>query len=108
MQAGQLRHQITIERRVDNVDTFGQPQPTWSTYALAYAAAEPARGQEFFAANQLEAVEPMLFRMRFVSGITQRHRVQYAGKIWDIRAIVNVFERDRELQLYCDAGLTEG
>lgn len=108
MRAGSLRQQITIERRVDNVSTVGQPIPTWSTYAIVPAAAEPERGQEFFAANQLEGTEPTRFRIRYLSGISNRNRVVFDGKVWDIRAIVNVYERDREMHLYCDAGLTEG
>jgi hypothetical protein len=34
--------------------------------------------------------------------------VLWAGKTWAVRAVVDGFARNRELHLYCDAGLSQG
>lgn len=108
MRAGLLNRQITIEQRTDAQDSFGQPVPGWTPLATEWAAVEADRGREYFAAAQIQAVAPVRFRIRYRSDVTPRHRVSYAGKLYDIKAVVDAYARERELHLYCDAGLTQG
>lgn len=108
MRAGLLRDQIVIQQRSDAQDAFGQPVPTWSDLATVWAAVEPERGREWFVASQLQAVEPVRFRIRYRADVTTRHRVSWGGKLYDVRAVVDGFARIRELHLYCDTGLTQG
>lgn len=109
MRAGLLREEIVLQQRTDTVDTFGQPVPAWADFATEWAAAEPDRGREFFVAQQLEAAEPIRFRLRYRADVTATMRVLWRGKIYDIKAPpVDYFARERELHLYCDTGLTRG
>jgi len=109
MRAGRLDREIVIQQRSDAQDTFGQPQPTWTTLATVWAAKEDDRGREYFAANQLAAEAPTRFRIRYRADVTTRHRVSFAGTVYDIRAVVQLpVPRDRETHLYCDTGLTRG
>ena len=108
MRAGLLRESIVIQQRSDAQDAFGQPLPTWSDLATVWAAPEPEKGREWFLASQLQAVEPIRFRIRWRSDVTTLHRVSWGGKLWAVRAVVDGFARNRELHLYCDSGLAQG
>lgn len=109
MRAGLLREEIVLQQRTDTVDSFGQPIPVWSNLDTEWAAAEPERGREFFVAQQLQAVEPIRFRLRYRADVTASMRVLWRGKIYDIKTPpVDFFGRERELHLYCDTGLTQG
>ena len=50
-----MRHRVTIEAPVDGVNEFGERVVTWSTVETVYAAVEPVRGREFFAAEQVQS-----------------------------------------------------
>lgn len=109
MRAARLDREIVIQQRSTTQDTFGQPTPSWSTLATVWAAKEDDRGREYFAAQQLQAVAPTRFRIRFRADVTPSHRVSYGGQVFDIRAVVHPpVPRDRETHLYCDTGLTQG
>lgn len=108
MRAGTLRDQIVIESRTDAADSFGQPIPTWSTFATVWAAVEPSRGREFFASQALTATDPVRFRLRYLPGLTAAHRIQYGGKVYDIAAVEDVMARTREHHVYAETGLTRG
>ena len=39
--------------------------------------------------------------IRYLSGIVPKMRVKYGSRIFDILSVINVSERNRELQLMC-------
>ena len=86
--AGIYRHKITIQERTDVTDSFGQPQPTWSTFKTWFAAVEPLNGRELFTANQFESEVTTRIRMRYLTGVTTKMRISWNGKIYNIREIV--------------------
>jgi SPP1 family predicted phage head-tail adaptor len=109
MKAGDRRHLVNIEKRIDVKDEVGQMVPTWPTWrANVPAAYEPARGREFFAAQGQIVSEPALFRIQYDANVVATMRIKFRSKIWDIASVEDVGGLDRELHLYCATGLTEG
>ena len=74
---------------------------TWSTYATVQASIEPISGREYFAAQSTQADVTHRIRIRYFSGIVPKMRVSYNSRIFDILSVINVGERNRELQLMC-------
>ena len=74
---------------------------TWSTYATVQASIEPISGREYFAAQSTQADVTHRIRIRYLSGIVPKMRVSYNSRIFDILSVINVGERNRELQLMC-------
>lgn len=66
MRAGQLRHRVTVEERVEGYDDAGQPVEEWSKVADAWAAIEPLDGRRLFSAREagLEATHEVRVRYR--------------------------------------------
>jgi SPP1 family predicted phage head-tail adaptor len=98
---GKLRHRITIERVTETRDTDGSVIETWSTYVTVQASIEPISGREYFAAQSTQADATHRISLRYLSGIVPKMRVKFGSRIFDILSIINVDERNRELQLMC-------
>lgn len=108
MRAGTLREQLVLQRRVDTRDAAGQPIAAWSDLATVWGAVEPEKGQEYFASQQLQAVSPVRFRIRYYAGLTPNDRVSWGGAVYNVKAVVDTYARRREMHVYCDTGLNQG
>lgn len=94
MRAGQLRHQIVIQER----DGTG-----WKHYDTIWAAKEMvAYREQFEQANQLMHDSNMIrFRTRYRSDITDKMRVAFGDKYYDIQRVDELDNRWREMSLLC-------
>lgn len=103
MQAGKLSHRIKLQQMTGagGQDSTGQPQETWTDVAEVWAAVEPIRGREYFAAQQVNAETTHRVRIRYLVGVTPMMRILFGARVLRIEAVINVDERNRELQLMC-------
>lgn len=101
MRAGRLRHRITIEEKTVTQDAFGEPDATWSTYVKAWARVTPLTGREYMEAQAQSQSVSHEVRMRHRDGVTPEMRMVHGGRVFDIEAVLNEEERDRELILMC-------
>jgi SPP1 family predicted phage head-tail adaptor len=103
-----LRHVVIVQERTETRQPDGSYAPTWSTFATLRAAVEPLRGQEYFAAHQLQASTNVRIRVRYVSGVTTKMRVLFESRYFEIEGIIDPEMRHRELQLMCVERDAEG
>lgn len=96
--AARYRYVVTIEKRAGTRDA-GEVVNTWTTFATARAGFEPVRGREFFAAGRIDAETTHVVYMRHLAGLDETMRINWNGRIFDIQAIINVDERNRELEI---------
>jgi SPP1 family predicted phage head-tail adaptor len=108
MRAGDMDRRVVIQSRTDAIDGLGQPVPTWTTLATVWAALEPGRGREFFAASGIVAETPMMFRIRWRTDVTTTCRIQYAGATYTIDAVEDFADLHVETRIYARAGVNEG
>ena len=111
MQAGKLRHRVTIQQLVagsPQQNAGGEPDTTWTDVATVYASVEPLRGRELFAAQAVNSEVSGQIRMRYRAGISPDMRIVYAGRHYDILALVNPLERNIELLAYVREGPNNG
>jgi SPP1 family predicted phage head-tail adaptor len=101
MRAGRLRHRVTIQQRAGTQDSYGQEDDDWNDVDTVWAAVEPLRGREFLEARREGAEVTTRIVTRYRSGITPAMRVSYDSRTFDIVSVINVDERDSELQLMC-------
>lgn len=102
MLAGKLRHRISIEQLARVEDGGGGSATTWSELTAAYAKVVPLRGDEGEVAGQVGATLTHRIEMRYRAGVTSKMRVNLGGRVMNIRAVINVDERNRELHLMCE------
>lgn len=101
MRAGTARTQIVIQQRADTQNSSGELIPSWTTFATLSAAIVPLQGRELEAAQQVLATVSHRMDMRYLPGVLPSMRISYSGRYFDIGAVLNVKELNRELQLYC-------
>jgi SPP1 family predicted phage head-tail adaptor len=106
LRAGSLRHLLTFERRAAGRNAFGEASGAWVQFAKAYGGIEPIVGiQERFQALQIGSVGSIRIRCRYrpaAATATTADRITAYGKVYDIRAVVDVDTAHRELQFLVD------
>lgn len=101
MFAGKLRHRVTIQKPVETQNTYGEPEVRWQDVATVWAQVEPLRGREYFAAKQMVSEVSVRVVIRYMAGVTAKMKVVHGSNEYLIETIINVMERNRELQLMC-------
>ncbi len=118
MQAGPLRHVISIESYDLSVqDTTGQSTKAWTAlFRDVRAAITPVTGRELYAASEKLAEATTRVKVRFLPGVTEGNRIIHNGpaccdgdyEIFDIVAIEDQTTKHAQLIFRCKSGLTEG
>lgn len=102
MRAGRLRHRLTIQQRNETQGATGEVVLTWTTYATVWGAVEPVSGRELLAGDRVAAEASVRVLVRYLSGVTTRHRVLFGSRLLEIVAVIDRDERHVELELLCN------
>ena len=108
MRAGRLNHLVIIQQATEVQDTTGQAVKSWATFATVWAGVEPLKGREFLETPQINAETTTRIRIRKLNGVTQKMRVSWDSRIYNINAILHINERQREMHLMCSEGVNDG
>lgn len=102
MKIGRLQHRIEIQENVfGEQDEHGNRERIWTTIAKVWADVMPLSGRELLLAQQVNATTTHSIRIRFRDGLKPQQRVMFGERWFDINAIINTRESDRELLLSC-------
>lgn len=99
MRSGELRHAIIIETVTETQTASGSLSESWAPYATVWADMQPMRSTETFQADQDYAQRDTKFIIRYQSGITHKMRINYSGRIFDIKTLINLKERNRTIEI---------
>lgn len=111
MEAGQLRHRIQIQHKVTGSpqqNAAGEPNTSWSTFLSVWASVDPVTGREPYLTQEHLNATTHKVKVRYRDGITGAMRVLFGDRVFDIKAVLNWGERNRELLLLCEEGLNNG
>lgn len=103
MRAGRLRHRVDLERPSPTTNDYGEPETGWEFVARSWAAIEPLRGNERMQAMYIQAEANIRIILRWstdVQDVDPSWRV-VGRKTYDIKAVMNIDERNREIHLMC-------
>ncbi len=102
MRAGQLERGITIQAYSEGIpDGYGNSVPGYTTLATVRAQIVQQSTEEFLRSYGTTDAYAVIFRIRWLDGITVQHRVQYDGKTLNIREVKEI-GRHNGLELRCD------
>lgn len=108
MNSGKLNERILIQKYTATQNEFGEQVKTWATVHSCWASVNPIQGREWFTARQSLSNVDYRFRVRYIDtstdipdGITPKMRVVYNDMNYDIDSVINVGERDREIEIMC-------
>lgn len=107
MQAGKLRHRVTIQSPAVTQNAHGQDEITWSTFASRHAAdVRQLTGRELWNAQQIKPEITLRVHMRWLSGVLAKMRLVWhdgtTDRVLPIEAPpINPDGKKREMVLYC-------
>lgn len=101
MRAGRLDRQITIQSFASGVQDDGTPIEQWTDFAAVRAQIVEASTEEYQRAYGEGGNTAVILRVRWLDGVTLRHRVQYDGRSLNIRETKEIGRR-RGLELRCE------
>lgn len=102
MRAGKLDRSITIQSCTRTGTTpAGAPIMSWTDFATVRAQIIEASTEEYQRAYGEGGNTAIIFRLRWLAGITVEHRVAYDGKSLNIRETKEIGRR-RGLELRCE------
>ena len=98
-----LDKRVTILRPPgpEDTDDYGQPLDDPIEVCKVWAAIEPLRGREYFAAMQENVDVTTRIRIRYREGIDRTMIVRYKDTDFDIGHIIHPNYAKQELQLMC-------
>lgn len=102
MKAGKMVHVIEIQQATMTVNAAGTPVQTWSKLATLRAELIEQATEEFLRNAGDTNVTTLVFRSRYVAGITTDNRISFDGDAFDIEQIVPIGRR-RGLEFRCKA-----
>lgn len=100
-----MRWRVQLQSSTAPQDTYGQPNPTWSTVGTYWAHIETLSGRELVNALQKKAETTHRVTIRYLGDsttVSPKMRIVYKTRTFNILWINNVGERNRELDCYCE------
>ena len=102
--SGKLRHQILIERETPTPDGAGGSSVVWSTVVSTRAFIKPISGGERLQALRVESDVTQRVFIRYRSGLLPSDRINYGGRLMEIKAILNLEEQNKWFEIYATEG----
>lgn len=99
IKAGDLRHRITLQRRIAGVDAEGFAVETWTDVATVWAAVENLYGREYWQAAAVQAENTVKFTIRYRPDVDQTMRIIFRGQVYEITAIDNIKYRNEYIEI---------
>ncbi len=109
MKAGALKQRVEIQQRTSSTGGgFGPPVMAFSSEPVTkvWAQITPIRGNQYFAAGQMQTQISHRIAIRYRTGITSKNRIKYGPRTFDIESVINTDEANRQLELMCNECMT--
>jgi len=103
--APQLKRRITIEQPSLTPDGLGGYTRNWTALATVWGSIEPLSGGEQVFAGKLESHVTHQVTIRYRSDVRADMRLVYKARIFTIRAMINVDEAGRILEILAEEGV---
>ena len=95
MKAGDLKHQIVIERPETTTDAKGNRRTAWVPVVTCWASMADVSGRDFYAAQAHQAQDVVTFGIRWLDSIDKECRIIHDGRVYHIEQINHLgYKRD--------------
>src|SRR4051812_40858822 len=102
MRGGQLRHRVTIQRPVRSTNDIGESTLSWLSVCEVAAFVKPTSAREQIRNSQADHTITHVVTLRYTPVLSADCRLVFNDRNLNISSVINVDERDFELQLLCN------
>jgi SPP1 family predicted phage head-tail adaptor len=103
IRSGKLDRQITLMRKTETVSESGAVTAAWTEIATVRAELVQQSADEYLAGFGAAEQGALIFRIRYIAGITTADRLIFGGEAFDIDQIAELGRR-RGLELRVSGG----
>ena len=98
VEAGGLRHRLTIESLTRAVDGEGGPTKTWATAASRWGSVETLSGRQLDVAQARDARITHQIELWYYSGLAPAtYRIKLGSRVFNIAFVSNVGQENRRM-----------
>lgn len=110
MQAGKLRHRITLQKPVKTQSpSTGAVINAWKDVAVIWADVVDLSAREFIAAQAAQSEITTRITVRYRDDVTSKHRILFRGRVYNIHGVLADDKSGLEyLTLPCSQGVNDG
>ncbi|WP_024559464.1 phage head closure protein [Franconibacter pulveris 1160] len=110
MQAGKLNKRILLQKPVKTQNpTTGAVENGWADVVRVWANVTDLSARDFVAAKAGQNEVTTRITIRWRDDVTDKHRVLYRGRVYDIQGVLEDDKSGREyLTLPCSRGVNDG
>ena len=109
MRFSRLRHRITFMKpTAASVNSMGEEILQYAHTLTVWAEVTPLTGREYEESQKIRAETTYRVTTRFFKDITNDMRILYNNREFDVVSVLNINERNRELQIICSEVDTNG
>jgi SPP1 family predicted phage head-tail adaptor len=103
--SSKLRNSIAIQRETSTTDSVGGLVNTWATLTTVYAYIKPVSGSESVYSSRIDSSITHKIYIRYLATVSPKQRVNYNGRLMNIKSVLNLEERNKWLELHCVEGV---
>ena len=113
MRSGDLRKRVILQKRDVTLDSAGQQVTTWTTLATVWASIEALSVRDLLAAQAVQSEVSHKITVRYRSEFSTpvadaTYRLNYNGRLFNIKGVMNIDERNRTIEIMAGEGLNNG
>ncbi len=102
---GTYCQRLYLQQESAMADTGGGSAMNWTTINTIWASIEPISGSEQMIAGKLSGTITHRIRMRYDATITTAMRFMLGTRVYNIRSIKNIQQRNRALEILAEEGV---
>lgn len=102
---GKMRFRAELQSPTSTTDAGGGSAVTWTRLTNLYCNIKPIRAEEKYRQGQVQDSVTHDVYIRHRDNISTKYRLVYESRVFNIRGILNIDERDRYLLLKCQEGV---
>lgn len=99
MRVGKLDKKGQITKPIKTQDAAGGATTSWQLHADVWFSLKPLNGKEKYVSHEKYATATHEVMMRYVAGVKPEMRLEWNGRVFEIKAALNVLEKGTNLQL---------
>jgi len=101
IKAGDLRHEVVLQRPVDDVNEKGRRITAWEDAATVKAGKADVSGREFYQAQAFHAEDVVTFTLRWREDVTADWRLVHRGAVYGILEVNHLGYMRDYMRLRC-------
>jgi len=99
MSIGEMKHRITFQKFVVNVDENGFEVEEWQDYKTVWASVSNLSGREYYQAATIQAEKTVKFTIRYLLGLTADLGIAFEDRQYNITSIDNIKYEDKYIEI---------